>query len=360
MRSLLPNILLKIGLVLISIIIALGICEILSRIIRKTHLPYLTDMDGKREELFIPDNELDHLNKANFDGWLVATEFRNRIQTNSYGFRGRQDFLPNRGDKLRIMALGDSFTFGFGVEEYETFIKKIARNLQDGLSTRVEGLNLGVAGYGTLQEVRLFHKYKYLKSDLVVLGFFARNAFAEEGGNDLVDNYKFFYNYVKGNFRKKENYLSLTRRARIFLRSSSNLYRCVELYFGGYLRRRYSPERQNVELKNEAWQITTDCLLEFDRELQNQNIKCFLLWIPFPSTVVNQDHSVAKHIAALNLRNIILIDPLDAMKSDVMNYYYRLDSHWNVKGHDLAANLVSKTIIESGILSRRDNIPERK
>jgi len=350
----------KVGLVLVSIIIGFGICEILSRIIYKIELPYFVDMHGKREQLLIPDNELDHRTRPNFDGWLVGTEFKNRIQTNSNGFRDRQTFSPNKNGKLRIMALGDSFTFGFGVEEDEVFIKKIAENLQNSLSTQVETLNLGVLSYGTLQELRLFHKYKYLKPDFVVLKFFDSNAFAEEGGNDLVDNYKFFYKYVKGKLNQKENYLSFTRRARSFLKNSSNLYRWVELYFGGYLRKKYSPERENIELKNEAWQITADCLMEFDRELQNQNIKSFLIWTPFPSTVVNQDHSVAKNIAALRLRNIILVDSLEALGSNPMNYYYRLDSHWNSKGHDLGAKLISEKIIESGILSKRNAAFEKK
>jgi lysophospholipase L1-like esterase len=349
----------KVGLVIISITIGFGICEILSRIIYKIDLPYFTDMNGKREQLQLPDNELGHRNKPNFDGWLVATEFKNRIQTNSDGFRGRHDFLSNKGGKLRIMALGDSFTFGFGVEEDDVFVKKIAAILQDRLSIPVEVLNLGVAGYGTIQEFLLFQKYKYLKPDIVILGFFARDAFAEEGGNDLVDNYRFFHKYIEGKADQNENYLSFTRRSRIFLKKYSNLYRLTELYFGGYFRKKYLPERENLELRRVAWGLTSNYLLRFDAELQNQNIVCFLVWIPFPSTIVSQNHSVADNIAALGLHNIILMDPLEAMKSNPMNYYYSLDSHWNAKGHDLVASLLSKKIIETGMLSKTKD-PSKK
>ena len=345
------NISAKIALLLISISIGCGICEILSRIFYKIDLPYFTDIKYRREEFLIPDNEFGHRNKPYFDGWLVGPEFRNRIQTNSYGFRGMQDFLPQRDGKLRIMALGDSFTLGFGVEEDEVFANKTAAILQNRLSIPVEALNLGVLAYGTIQEFMLFQKYKYLKPDVVILGFFARDAFAGEGGNDLEDNYMFFHKYIKGKANQEESYLSFTRRVRIFLKKYSNLYRSAELYFGGYFRKKYSPGWENPELKKEAWEITSNYLSRFDDELQNQNIVCFLVWIPFPATVVDQNHSVADNIAALSLHNIILVDLLEEMKSNPMDYYYSLDSHWNAKGHDLVARLLSKKIIETGVLS---------
>jgi hypothetical protein len=100
--------------------------------------------------------------------------------------------------------------------------------------------------------------------------------------------------------------------------------------------------------------------LKFDTELQNLKIKCFLLYIPFPLTAVRQDHSVANNIAALRLKNIILVDPLEAMKPNPMNYYYtKLDQHWNAKGHNLAAGLLAQKIIESRILSKTGDSPKR-
>lgn len=191
------------------------------------------------------------------------------------------------------------------------FENKTVAILQNRLTIPVAALNFGVIVYGTIQEFLLFQKYKYLKPNIVVLGFFARDAFASEGGNDLVDNYKFFHKYIKSEVDQKENSLSFTRRTRIFLKNYSNPYRLTELYFGGYLRKKYSPEKENLEVKREAWGITSNYLLKFDFELQNQNIVCFLAWIPCPSKIVSQNHSVADNIAALGLHNIILVDPLE-------------------------------------------------
>jgi lysophospholipase L1-like esterase len=351
----------KLALLLISTVLGLGMGEAFSRIFHKIDSPYFTDTKGNREQLLIPDNELGHRSRPNFDGWLVAPEFRNRIQTDSDGFRGRNHLPPGKNGKLRIMALGDSFTFGYGVEEDEVFENRTAALLQNTLSIPVEVLNLGVVGYGTVQEFLLFRKYAYLQPDIVVLGFFARDAFAEEGGNDLVDNYLFVHRSTEGRTGQMENYLSFTRRARAFLKGHSNLYRLTELYFGGYLRRRYSPETENPELKREAWAITADYLSRFDAELQSRNIVCFLVWIPFPSTIVRQNHSVADRIAALGLHNIVLLDPLEAMKSNPMDYYYSLDSHWNAKGHDLIANLLANRIIGTGMLDEtRTPLRKRK
>ena len=356
------KILVRIGLVILSITIGCGICEILSRIIHKIDLPYFINFDGKREtfNLNVANNELGHSTKPNFDGWIVGPEFKNRIQTNRQGFRGQQDFLEMKKGRLRIMALGDSFTFGVGVEENEVYIKRAADILQKELSIPVEAINLGVPSYGTIQEFILFQKYKYLKPDLLVLGLFARDSFSELDGNDLVDNYRFFYEHIKGKVVQNEHYTSFMRRVRLFLIKSSNLFRYTELYFGWYVRKMSSPEKQNLERKKEAWKITSDYLLKFDTELQHLKIKCFLLWIPFPLTAVRQDHSVANNIAALRLMNIILIDPLEAMKSNPMNYYYtKFDQHWNPKGHNLAAGLLAQKIIESGIICKTDDSTTR-
>jgi hypothetical protein len=354
------KILVRIGLVIISITIGYGICEILSRIIYKIDLPYFINFEGKSETLNVPNNELEHATKPNFDGWIVGPEFKNKIQTNRHGFRGRQDFLEMKKERLRIMALGDSFTFGVGVEENEVYIKRTAEILQKELSIPVKAINLGVPSYGTIQEFILFQKYKYLKPDILVLGFFARDSFSELAGNDLVDNYSFYHEYIKGNVVPKREHLSFMRTVRMCLLKSSNLFRWAELYLGWYIRKISLPEKQNLEHKKEAWKITSDYLLKFDTELQDLKIKCFLLWIPFPLTAVRQDHSVANNIASLRLMNIILIDPLEAMKPNPMNYYYRkFDQHWNAEGHNLAAGLLVQKIIESGIICKADDSSTR-
>ncbi|HWP47312.1 MAG TPA: hypothetical protein VNM22_09140 [Candidatus Limnocylindrales bacterium] len=43
--------------------------------------------------------------------------------TNKFGFRSWKD-IKEKNDILRVMMLGDSFTFGYGVRDYETFFTR--------------------------------------------------------------------------------------------------------------------------------------------------------------------------------------------------------------------------------------------
>ena len=89
------------------------------------------------------------------DGFDVA------IEINAQGFRDRPFELP--ADRPRIVALGDSLTFGWGVEAEEGFTSR----LEDRLGADV--LNLGVSGYGTDQELLLWEREGRALRPLVVL-----------------------------------------------------------------------------------------------------------------------------------------------------------------------------------------------
>lgn len=100
--------------------------------------------------------------------------------TNEFGFRSRSD-VPKVNDTLRVMALGDSFTFGFGVRDDETFPWK----LDELLSAAVPGadvLNAGITGASNRQQIAYFWSegVEY-EPDLVLLQIFV--------GNDLKQNW---------------------------------------------------------------------------------------------------------------------------------------------------------------------------
>src|SRR5262245_38510160 len=68
-------------------------------------------------------------------------EFSFTVKTNSLGFRDRE-FSLEKNSRIRILALGDSFTYGWGVEIDRSWPKVLERRLSDaGIS--VEVANLG-------------------------------------------------------------------------------------------------------------------------------------------------------------------------------------------------------------------------
>jgi hypothetical protein len=69
------------------------------------------------------------------------------LHTNAQGFRGRDDTrLEPAPGRVRVMCSGDSFTFGFGVADDETWCA-----LLPTLDRRLDSVNLGQGGYGVDQ-----------------------------------------------------------------------------------------------------------------------------------------------------------------------------------------------------------------
>lgn len=337
----LRRLLIKVTVVGSAIGVAIALAEVASRMLHDVTLPRFTADTGEPEAMFRSDPMLGGRTVANLHGWFSAAEYRTRVDTNADGFRMPGDLAPAKRGVLRVLVLGDSFTFGMGVEERETYAAVLQRLLNAHGGTAAEVLNLGVIGYGTLQEIELLHQYAFLEPDIVIIGFFARDSFLAASANDLEDNYYFAkgLHAAPGDGRSdpRATDLPLSRKVRLRLLWHSNLYRLTELALGGYLRRRYAPS-DDPALREQAWRITGDALTALDREFESEGVRGVLLWIPDPATVARQNHSVAVRLDGLGLKHIEVVDMLGVLQGGGAPAYFNLDSHLNANGHALAAS----------------------
>jgi lysophospholipase L1-like esterase len=111
-----------------------------------------------------------HVHRPNGEEHLMNTT----VRISSAGFRD-DEYSLERNPSRRIIFLGDSLTFGWGVEKHESFEHLLEKRLD--AQTPTEIINFAAGNYNTVQEVNLFldEGLKY-DPDQVVLFYFINDA----------------------------------------------------------------------------------------------------------------------------------------------------------------------------------------
>ncbi|MCX5892887.1 MAG: hypothetical protein NTW80_07950, partial [Deltaproteobacteria bacterium] len=156
--------------------LAFGLAEITVRVLRPQEVgPARFAFDQTLGDIPVPKQQARRV----FPGVYDFT-----YSNNSQGFRGSREYGPKPPGDFRILLLGDSFTYGIGVNDDQTFAQHLEQYLrQHRLAAEV--INAGCPGKGTDYELKLFQTAGVrLHPDLTVLCFFP---------NDFQDNEKALY-----------------------------------------------------------------------------------------------------------------------------------------------------------------------
>ncbi|MCB1056153.1 MAG: SGNH/GDSL hydrolase family protein [Acidobacteria bacterium] len=107
------------------------------------------------------------------------------ITITSEGFRGREEYLSGKpAGRYRIVALGDSFTLGYGVGDEETYEADLER-----LDPRLQVVNMGQGGYGVGQCYLWYRQHaEALDADLLVFALIADDIW-RMAGNRTANGY---------------------------------------------------------------------------------------------------------------------------------------------------------------------------
>ncbi len=121
------------------------------------------------DSVFIEDEQLGWRLRPGADALWGFSD----IKINNKGLIGPELDYARRGDSRRVLYLGDSVTFGFGLESYDQAYPYIVEKImRENFGINTETVNAGVGGYSPWQE------YIYLKSegfkyspDAIIIGF---------------------------------------------------------------------------------------------------------------------------------------------------------------------------------------------
>jgi GDSL-like Lipase/Acylhydrolase family len=159
----------EIILVLSSILVSLITIEVAIRVFDPLGISYFRESSRYQLDL-IPDPILVFKHTPG----LQRIYQRVSVSINELGLRDRDLEKKKRGE-LRILLLGDSVTFGWGVPVETTFGRKLETLLTAKLGRPVRTVNSGVGGYNTVQEQAFIRTYiDVIEPDTVIL-LFVRN-----------------------------------------------------------------------------------------------------------------------------------------------------------------------------------------
>lgn len=185
------GILINLSLFVFSTLFALFLSEMALRLMGLNPL-YVSP---ERDQFWKYDSLLGWAHQPGQEGIFETPQFRTVVRINEKGLRDREHLYEREDDIERILVLGDSFAWGYGVEESERFSQLLEKSLD------VEVINAGVSGYSTDQEL-LWYRNEGIKyeTDLVILVL---------AGNDVGDNDRQLVNniYYKPRFVIEEGQL---------------------------------------------------------------------------------------------------------------------------------------------------------
>ncbi|MCP4688314.1 MAG: SGNH/GDSL hydrolase family protein, partial [Desulfobacterales bacterium] len=201
------------------------------------------------------------------------------VHINSRGLRGPEFEIEKREGVRRIIVLGDSFAFGHGVKDNETFPAQLHDLLNKGPGRPgFEVLNAGVNGYNTRQElIWLLHRGAPLEPDLVILTFFH---------NDLGNRFEFILKDGALASRHHPGSVPMPGFIKTFLRENSVLYWIVAERLA-FIRARLdarpgikSADHSFSTMDPEGWEVCKEAMKRLHHACRTRGVQTLFLIHP--------------------------------------------------------------------------------
>ena len=286
------------------------------------------------------------------------------FKLNSSGFKDKE-FTEKKENIYRIIGIGDSITFGVVPYEYN-YLTLLESHLQHD-SYNIEVLNMGICAMGPKEYLSLFvSEGLKLKPNMLLLSFFIGNDFFDSVNSErkwhsysygtsffyylitLWNNYEYIVVHSKKDYcddcpnLDKKTYLETEKkRSFVFLEGNKFFVKSLNsaLYYLSCI---------NDICKKEHIEFVVVIIpdeLQMDRVLQNEVIDIYYPklnqseWnITLPNTMLSD---------RLQKLGIKYIDLYSSFSAKTERLYKPRDTHLNIAGNQLAANIIKEHIVNS-------------
>ena len=298
------------------------------------------------------DPYLGWMGKPNVHLRYRRPEFDTLVRHDAGGWRQPEPPRPTDPTR-RILVLGDSFTWGWGVSQGEVFTDL----LQAQLPPTIAVYNRGVIGFGTAQEYLLLEReLAATPYDAVVL-MFCINDLADN--TDGKDGHRPYFEIVDGQLLpRNQPPLASASPVDRFLKDHSRAYLFIEFALG-QLKRRFAGEAADERYYRDApaadfhdlpgYAVTARLLAEMNRVTRAHGARFFLVYIPQRSEIqLESPYPYVRTVRAMidditRREGIPLVDlspPFREQTKSGRELVYPVDAHWNPAGHRLAAEVL--------------------
>ncbi|MEX2048822.1 MAG: SGNH/GDSL hydrolase family protein [Gemmatimonadota bacterium] len=269
--------------------------------------------------------------------WMSVTP----ATTNSLGWRDDEFASEKATDRARILALGDSFTFGVGVDYGDRFSEVLERDRPE-----TEVLNMGVFAYGPDQALLAYELHgRSVDPDIVVLGLYL--------GNDLDDiKSRVVHSFPKPYFVLDPDSLVLVRPKPSWSVAARSRSYIAELVFriteGRQLRWETAPELVGAS--------EIDLLLAVLNRLSTDTAadEANLLVVVIHPRDASADQRTRYEFVTAEIQraghNLLDLREVFLSASQQGEHLYLADGHWNPAGHRLVAEALQAELVGRGWL----------
>lgn len=315
--------------------------------------------DGQPRGMYSADEAVGYVLTPDFNGILERAEFSHAVETNALGLRGAEP-RPRQANTFRIVCLGDSFTWGFGVRTSETFAVRLERILADKYpALDIQVLNAGVPGYGTADQLRFLEsRSAILDPDLVLVQFLPETDFMEnrtpaKGAVEPRDGWL----VRKAGAVDPTHVQPAWHRAITWAKRRSHLLKFVSERVGylamrtGLLSQRALTRAYDFDEHDER--LAIDLLRDVALTAETLGAATIFVFSTGQAPVLSDDTSnlpsasaVVAHAAEVAGAGFIDLTAPLRDRPDRLNLYYPVDGHWTATGHAAVADILSAYIGE--------------
>jgi hypothetical protein len=263
----------------------------------------------------------------------VASEYDAVVTTSNLGYRGP----PVRGEP-KIIFLGDSFTFGTGLEDEQTFAYQYCHARQ------IDCVNLGRGGTSTTRQLVILESFLTKEGwrPREVRLFMLVMTAALGAGNDLADNLAELEGALEEPQQDAVN-TGVWHRVVDYRRGIlawSNLIRVIYFVWGPVMRAKLSPTPQPDRLRA-ALGETARQLARFKDMAQKYHFDARIYIIHPVQDLLNGTYpQTIEVIRAIAPAGMSVASTAEALLADPSSYYYPYDGHFNPSGSSRIADFL--------------------